>query len=69
MAWEVDDLTEARCADCGTDRELTREPSVVLDGCFYGIVRCEECLDRAEGLVAHRAQGGAVAYGPLTGGV
>lgn len=47
--YEIDDLTVERCLDCGTDRELEREPSLLLDGRFYGPIRCADCLARVEG--------------------
>lgn len=39
----VDDLTEKRCAKCGTDRELTRPISLELNGEFFGRILCEDC--------------------------
>lgn len=42
----VDDLsadTGARCARCGSDRELTRPNSLVLDGRVFGEIVCEDC--------------------------
>lgn len=39
----VDDLTGQVCARCGTDRELTRPNSLVIDGVVFGLVVCTDC--------------------------
>lgn len=46
MIEPVDDLsadTGARCARCGSDRELTRPNSLLLDGRHFGEIVCEDC--------------------------
>lgn len=43
----VDDLTEeagARCARCGTGRELDRPNGLLLGGVWYGEIVCTVCL-------------------------
>lgn len=39
----VDDLTDQRCAGCGTRYELTRPNSLTVGGRCYGLVVCTDC--------------------------
>lgn len=39
----VDDLTNHYCLWCGTPHNLVREPSLYLNGEFYGPIFCERC--------------------------
>ena len=39
----VDDLTDEACLTCGSRHDLTRTPSLYLDGEFYGPVYCQKC--------------------------